>query len=77
MKGLSHTYARIHSPPNPPPIQAATQHQAESPVLYSMTLLVICFKYCSFVVVVVVVVVDIVLLGGLSQSVFRDSLHSY
>ena len=25
-KGLSRTHARIHSPPNSPPIQAATQH---------------------------------------------------
>ena len=32
-KGLSRTHARIHSPPNSPPIQAATQHWAEFPEL--------------------------------------------
>ena len=45
MKGLSHTYTCIHSPPNSPPIQAATWHWAEFPVLYSRSLLVIHFKY--------------------------------
>ena len=43
-KGLSHTHARIHSPPNSPPIQAATQHGAEFPVLYGRSLLVIRLK---------------------------------
>ena len=32
MKGFSHTYTRIHSPPDSPPIQAATSHGAELPV---------------------------------------------
>ena len=32
---LNHTYACIHSPSKPPPIQAATQHGAEFPVLYN------------------------------------------
>ena len=35
----------MHSPPNSPPIQAATWHWAEFPVLYSRTLLGIHFKY--------------------------------
>ena len=46
-KELSHTYACIHSPPNSPPIQAATWHWAEFLVLYSRSLLVIHFKYSS------------------------------
>ena len=46
-KGLSHTYTCIHSPPDSPPIQAATQHWAEFPVLCSRTVLVIHFKYSS------------------------------
>jgi len=46
-KGLSHTYARIHSPPNSPPIQAAASHWAEPPVLYSRSLPLIHFKYGS------------------------------
>ena len=53
-KGLSHTYTCIHSPPNSPPIQAATQHWAEFPVLYSRSLLVwIQIFYKKFLVMVV------------------------
>ena len=48
-KGLSHTYTCIHSPPNSPPIQPATKHWAEFPVLYNRSLLVIHFKYSSVV----------------------------
>ena len=40
-KGLSHTYTCIHSPPNSPPIQAATKHWSELPVLYGRSLLII------------------------------------
>ena len=47
VKGFSHTYMCIHSPPNSPPIQAATQHWAEFPVLYSRIALVIYFKYSN------------------------------
>ena len=36
-KELSHTYTCILSPPNSPPFQAATQHWAEFPGLYSRT----------------------------------------
>ena len=36
-----------HSPPNAPPLQAATKHRAEFPVVYSRTLLVIHFKDSS------------------------------
>ena len=39
-KGFSHTYTGMHSPPNSPPIQVATWHGTESPVLYSRSLLV-------------------------------------
>ena len=39
-KGLSHAYTCIHAPPNSPPIQAATRHGAEFPVLSSRSLLV-------------------------------------
>ena len=46
MKGLSHTYTRIHFPPNSPPIQAATWHWAEFPVLYGRSLLGVHVK-CS------------------------------
>ena len=46
-KGLSHTYTCVHSPPKPPPIRAATQHRAESPGLYSRTLLVTHLKRCT------------------------------
>ena len=38
-KWLSHTHTCIHSPPNPPPTQAATEHWAEFPVLDSRSLL--------------------------------------
>ena len=44
-KGLSHTHTCIHSPPNSPPTQAATEHWAELSVPYSRSLLVIHFKY--------------------------------
>ena len=47
MKGLSHTHTCIHSPPNPPCIQAGTWHWAEFHVLYNRFLLVIHFKYSS------------------------------
>ena len=47
VKGLSHTYMCILSPPNSPPIQAATWHWAEFPVLSRRSLLVIHFKYSS------------------------------
>ena len=47
LKGLSHAYICIHSPPNSSPIQAGTQLWAEFPVLYSTILLVIHFKYSS------------------------------
>ena len=40
-KWLSHTHICVHSPPNSPPIQAATHHWAEFPVLCSMSLLVL------------------------------------
>ena len=43
-KGLSHTQTCIHSPPNSPPIQAATWHWAEFLVLYSRTVLVFHFN---------------------------------
>ena len=46
-RALSHTYTCIHSLPKPPPIQAATEHWAEFPVLYRRSLLVIHFKYSS------------------------------
>ena len=46
-KGLNHTYACIHSPPNSPPIQAATSHWAEFPLLHSRSVLVIHFNYSS------------------------------
>ena len=46
-KGLSHIYTCIHSSPNSPPIQAATEHWAEFLGLYSRSLLVIHFKYSS------------------------------
>ena len=46
-KGLSHIYTYIHSPPSSPPIQAATWHWAEFPVLHSRALLAIHFKYSS------------------------------
>ena len=36
-KELSYTYTCILSPPNSPPFQAATQHWAEFPGLYSRT----------------------------------------
>ena len=45
-KRLSHTYTRIHFPPNVPPIQAATNIE-QFRVLYSRSLLVIYFKYRS------------------------------
>ena len=45
-KGLSHVYPCIHSSPDSPPIQAATEHWAEFLGLYSSrSLLVIHFKY--------------------------------
>ena len=44
-KGLSRTHTCIHSPPNSPPTQAATEHWAELSVPYSRSLLVIHFKY--------------------------------
>ena len=44
-KRLSHTYACIHSPPDSPPIQAATIPGEEFPVLYSRSLWVIHLKY--------------------------------
>ena len=47
MKRLSHTCTCIHSPPNSPPIQAATWHWAEFPVLSSRSLLVLHVKYSS------------------------------
>ena len=47
VKGSSHTYTVVRSPPNSPPIQAGTSPWAEFPVLYSRSLLVICFKYSS------------------------------
>ena len=40
-------WTELNSPPNSPPIQAATYHWAEFPVLYSKSLLVIHFKYSS------------------------------
>ena len=43
VKGLSHTYTCIHSPPNSPSIQAATWHWASS----LMSLLATYFKYSS------------------------------
>ena len=46
-KGLSHTYTCTHSPPNLPPIQAATWPWAEFPVRYRRSLSVIHFKYSS------------------------------
>ena len=46
-KGRSHAYTCIHPPQDPPPIQAATWHWAESPVLYSRSLLVLHCKYSS------------------------------
>ena len=46
-EGLTYTYTRIHSPPNSPPIQAATWHWVEFPVLSIGSLLVIHFKYSS------------------------------
>ena len=39
VKGFNHTHTCIHSPPNSPSIQTATQHWAEFPVLYSRSLL--------------------------------------
>ena len=47
MKALSHTYTCIHSPPNSPPIQAATWHGAEVPELSGRSLLVLQFKHSS------------------------------
>ena len=47
VKGLSHTYTCILSYPNSPPIQAATWHWAEFPLLYSRSLLVTHFKYSN------------------------------
>ena len=41
VRGLNHPYTCIHFPPKPPPIQAAREHWAEFPVLYSGSLLVI------------------------------------
>ena len=46
-KGLSHLHTCMHSPPNSAPIQAATWHWTEFPVLYSRSLLGIHFKYLS------------------------------
>ena len=46
--GQQRDLARNHSPPNSPPTQAATWPWAESPELYSRSLLVIHFK-CSSV----------------------------
>ena len=40
-------YTCIHPSPNPPPIQAGTEHWAEFHVLYSWSLLVILSKYSS------------------------------
>ena len=39
--------SHIHSPPNSPPIQLATWHWAEFPVLYSRPLFCYHFKYSS------------------------------
>ena len=44
---LSHAYSCIHSPLNSPPVQVATSHRAEFPVLDGRSLLVIHFKYSS------------------------------
>ena len=44
-KGPSRTYTCVHSPPNPPPIQATTHHWAEFYVLYCRLLLAIHFKH--------------------------------
>ena len=44
---LSHPYTCIHSPPNCRPIQAATWHWAEFPVLSSGSLLVLHDKYST------------------------------
>ena len=44
VEGLSHTYACIHSPPNPCPIQAATWHWADLPMLYNRM-----FLFCKWV----------------------------
>ena len=53
-KQLSQMYiyihTRIHSHPNSPPIQAATYHWAEFPVLYSRTLSVTHFRYSTLYV---------------------------
>ena len=46
-KGLSHTYTRIHSPPNSSPVQAATWYGEEFPELYRKSFCVIYFKYSS------------------------------
>ena len=49
-KGTQPSYTCIHSPPNSSPIQAATQHWAEFPVLDSKSLLIIHFKFNSMYV---------------------------
>ena len=46
-KALSHPYTCIHSPPNSPPIPAATWHWAEFPVLASRSLMVLHVKYSN------------------------------
>jgi len=47
VKGHSHLYTYIHSPPNSPSIQATTQLWAELRVLNNKSLLVIPFKHSS------------------------------
>ena len=42
---LSCTYTCIHSPPNPPPMQAGTEHRAEFHALDDMSLLLMQIKY--------------------------------
>ena len=47
-KGIqSYIYMQPFLPSNLPPIQAATWHWSEPPVLYSSSLMVIHFKYSS------------------------------
>ena len=48
-KGLDNTYTCIHSPPNSPPVQAATKHWAVFPVLYNGSLLIVVVQLLSHV----------------------------
>ena len=47
VKGSSHTYTVVRSPPNSPPIQATPWQWAEFHVSYSRSLLAIYFKHSS------------------------------